>query len=138
MDILLNPYIYYIVYYGSLILFLIALFYIISSARQNGLDNLGVKHSITSFLLTILTYFSFQTLALICYFAGCNGRPKIFTIPVDLWLLLILFILSLVFSIKARRAGSKSLSTLLIVWEILVVISTLMSIIAAAWINALL
>ena len=130
--------IYYITSYGSPILFLIALFYIISSARQNGLDNLGVKHSITSLLFIALTYFSLQALATICLFIGCNGRPKLFTIPIDLWLLLILFILSLVFSIKARRAGSKNLSTLLIILEILVVINVFMALLFVAFINAML
>ena len=130
--------IYCIAFYGSLILFLVSFLSVISLARKNGLEYLGVKYSITSFLFAVLTYFSFQALATICYFIGCSGRPKLFAMPIDLWLLLILSIFSLIFSIRAWRAGAKNLAILLIILEVLVVFNTFMAILAAAWINAML
>ena len=138
-------YIAYIAFYGGGILFLALVFSLIFSARKMGLADLGVKNAITSFLFAILMYFFLQGLVEICLVFGCDSNSlynffstKIFYVPLRLWSIFILFILSLFFSIKTLRAGSKNLAILLMVFDVLVLINVFMALLAAAWINAML
>ena len=120
---------------------LIFLFAIISLARKNGLDHLGVKYSISSFLFAVLIYLLPWGMSAIFSMVGFSFNffsSRIFGLPFYLWVTFILFLLSLFFSIKAWRSGGGRIAIFLMVFDVILLLYIFELFATIAWINAML